>query len=529
MGNQILSKSVHPVGETKTNEELPLSSSDNLLKCDTFGGFVHIEWDPHQPVTPLGQLPFFIEFLKTANLFEPWVKDCPLTYTSPNGPGVRNILGTLFLAALAGQKRYAHITSIRNDTLNPPLLGMTKIVSEDSARRAFQNADPIACATWQKTHLKHCYEALLVEPWILDIDTTVKPLYGHQEGAEIGYNPKKPGRPCQIIHTFMIGQLRIVLDCEVLSGKQHSSNYTMPLLWELLDSLPLEKQPSLLRGDCAFGNENVLFETECRGRNYLYKLKKTKGVKTLIDFMSNGGEKWTDAGQGFEGIKGKLRLHGWSKPRTVLILRRPIPRKKGRPSKQSALMLPFYGETKPLNLDMKDYEYQVIVTNLELEIGTLAQLYRDRADSENIFDELKNQWGWGGFVTKDLLRSQIMVRIIAQVYNWWLLFVRFADREKHSEGITSRPLLLHGVARQIISGRQKTFIITPTHGKAKDAQERLGWMHHVLNWIKTKAEQLSVEDGWHALLSIIFSKFLKGRLLGAIKSLKNAMLCLDFG
>ena len=529
MSDEILLKLSHPVGETKTNEELFTSSSDNSLKCDTFDGLVHIEWDPHQSVTPLGQLPFFIEFLKTANLFEPWVKECPLAYTSPNGPGVRNILGTLFLAALAGQKRYAHITAIRNDTLNPPLLGMTKIVSEDSARRAFQNADPTACATWQKTHLKHCYEALLVEPWILDIDTTVKPLYGHQECAEIGYNPKKLGRPSHIIHTFMIGQLRMVLDCEVLSGKQHSSNYTMPALWELLDSLPPEKQPSLIRGDCAFGNENVLFDTERRGRNYLYKLKKTKGVKTLINFVSDEGKKWTDAGQGFEGIKGELRLQGWSKRRTVLILRRPIQRKSGRTSKQRALTFPFYDEMKKLSQEIKSYEYQVIVTNLELEILTLAQLYRDRGDSENVFDELKNQWGWGGFVTKDLLRSQIMVRIIAQVYNWWLLFVRFANREKHSEGITSRPLLLHGVARQTISGRQKTLIITPTHGKAKDAQERLGWMHRVLKWIKAQAEQLSVEDRWNALLSIIFSKFLNGRLLGSIKSLKNAVLCLEFG
>jgi hypothetical protein len=31
-------------------------------------------------------------------------------------------------------------------------------------------------------------------PWILDIDVTVKPLYGHQEAAQIGYNPKKTGR-----------------------------------------------------------------------------------------------------------------------------------------------------------------------------------------------------------------------------------------------------------------------------------------------------------------------------------------------
>jgi hypothetical protein len=38
-------------------------------------------------------------------------------------------------------------------------------------------------------------------------------------------------------------------------------------------------------------------------------------------------------------------------------------------------------------------------TSLTDEILTLGQLYRDRADAENVFDELKNQWGWGGFTT----------------------------------------------------------------------------------------------------------------------------------
>ena len=36
-------------------------------------------------------------------------------------------------------------------------------------------------------------EACLIG-WILDCDTTVKVLYGHQAGAEMGYNPTKPGR-----------------------------------------------------------------------------------------------------------------------------------------------------------------------------------------------------------------------------------------------------------------------------------------------------------------------------------------------
>jgi hypothetical protein len=42
------------------------------------------------------------------------------------------------------------------------------------------------------------------------------------------------------------------------------------------------------------------------------------------------------------------------------------------------------------------YEYAVLVTSLPDEIRTIAQHYRDRGDSENNFDELKNQWGGAG-------------------------------------------------------------------------------------------------------------------------------------
>ncbi|MDD2736360.1 MAG: hypothetical protein PHF56_20705 [Desulfuromonadaceae bacterium] len=77
------------------------------IPVDTFAGRIHVEWDPNAEVTPFGQLPFFIEFLKASGLFESFVSDCPLRYTSPNAPNVRDVLGTLVLSVLAGHKRYA--------------------------------------------------------------------------------------------------------------------------------------------------------------------------------------------------------------------------------------------------------------------------------------------------------------------------------------------------------------------------------------------------------------------------------------
>ena len=147
-----------------------------------------VEWDPTAAATPLGQLPFFIEFLKLGGLFDPWVADCPLTLRSPNAAAKRDILGTLLLAVLAGHQRYAHITALRGDAVNAVLLGMHRVMSEDSLRRALAKIDEATGVEWLQRHLDYTFRPLLGEPWILDV---IPPLnrYGRQEGAVVGYNP----------------------------------------------------------------------------------------------------------------------------------------------------------------------------------------------------------------------------------------------------------------------------------------------------------------------------------------------------
>ncbi len=40
----------------------------------------------------------------------------------------------------------------------------------------------------------------------------------------------------------------------------------------------------------------------------------------------------------------------------------------------------------------------MLVTNLTEELLAVSDRYRQRADAENVYDELKNQWGGGGFI-----------------------------------------------------------------------------------------------------------------------------------
>jgi len=192
---------IHPEGEPETGEMQP---PEGALSLDTFAGKIQFRWAPDAEVSSLGQMAFFIEFLKTSGLFDCWVNDCPLEYTSPNAPQRRDVLGTVLLSVLAGHWRYAHISALRGDGVNPELLGMRKVASEDSVRRALSAMKEEASEPWLKKHLKASYEPLLEEAWALDVDTTVKPLYGHQEDAKVGYNPQKPGRPSHAYHSYLI-------------------------------------------------------------------------------------------------------------------------------------------------------------------------------------------------------------------------------------------------------------------------------------------------------------------------------------
>ena len=267
------------MGEAKRRERLALTQA---MAVDTPGGRIHVQWDHTASASPNAQLTFFAEFLATTGVYESWVDSCPLRYSSPNAPSKRDVLGTWLLSILAGHKRYAHITGLRGDALSPQILGIEKIISEDALRCALARMSQEQSQAWLVPQLLGSVQAALSIPWILDIDTTIKPLYGKQEGAQVSYNPHKPGRPSHALHTYWVGNLRLVLNVVVSPGLEHSAAKARPGLMAVLDKLEPAQHPALVRGDCGFGNEPFIAELESRAQPYLFKLRKTQGVKRLL-------------------------------------------------------------------------------------------------------------------------------------------------------------------------------------------------------------------------------------------------------
>jgi len=322
----------------------------------------------------------------------------------------------------------------------------------------------------------------------------------------VGYNPHKPGRLAHAYPTFFISRLRLARDVVVAPGKQFHSRAVSQTFWPWWEKLPGACRPALVRADCAFGNEQFLLDCEQRGQPYLFRLRQTRGGQRLIEALSAPGE-WRDCGQGWQGKEASLRLSGWSRSRRVVGLRRRV--------ESAAAPELSDGQQPPLLsvVAVEPYEYVLLVTNTDWELAGLGRLYRERADSENTIDELKRQWGWGGFVTRDLLRCQVAARNVALVYNWWSLFVRCVEPQRPREAVTSRPLLLSAIGREVRHAGQTTVVLTRTHAEAGRVQRLLTDVSLFLSGLRNSAEQLSTRQCWERIGERILTPF---RLLEAV-------------
>ena len=112
------------------------------------------------------------------------------------------------------------------------------------------------------------------------------------------------------------------------------------------------------------------------------------------------------------------------------------------------------------------------MTSLKDEILTIAQHYRDRADIENVF---------------------VMPRLLPLVHSYSTLL---GDR--------------HGTQAQ------KRVVITSSHAKHASVRKVLSAASGFLSKIKQSAEQLTDFQRWRLILSKIFIRFLRGKVLGGV-------------
>jgi hypothetical protein len=399
-------------------------------------------------LTPYGGAAAWSHFLEKLGVVADLGRRFPLERTSPNATPVADVLQAFMFNCLLGGRRFAHARRVQDDQALAVILGLQKgrMCGEDAFYRMMAKVPRERARAWLAWSERDLYAAL-PSAFVADWDSTVNTRYGRQEEVARGYNPHKPGRGSHHPLLCIVAGTRLALYLKWRRGDTVSASHWIEAMEQVWSHPEMPLRLQLNRGDIGFAQEKIMAWHESPGvprPHYLFKLKLTANVRRAIARVP-----WPDwEGRPSLGLEQyaetSVKLEGWSRARRLIVTRTLKP---ATPSPQDV----FWGLDKE--------EFTAYVTNLEPSAATPSQIvltYRQRADAENVFDELKNQWGFSGFCSGKGVVSETAARLLLLTYNLWSLFVRVLKEEGvHREAITSRDDLLVMPAKLVVSGRQK--------------------------------------------------------------------------
>jgi len=287
-----------------------------------------------------------------------------------------DLLLALMYALIAGLRRINKTELLQYNGAFLDLLWLDRFPNETTLRRFLQRMAPQAIRQLVSLHdqLRDQLWAVPQAPSsvILDLDSVVLTLYGHQPGAHVGYNPRKKGRrsyhPLLCFEAyrqeFWHGSLR--------PGDTSANTGVVFFLQRCLAKVPasIPRSRMRVRADSGFFGGKFIGSLENQGLGYVIVAKEYRPIKDRAR-----SARFHKLRNGFEVAEFRYQAHGWPRARRFVVMRRPIPEDPV--------------EAKQLTL-FKDrrYGYSVFVTNLALEPWRIWKFYQPRAIIEKNIREL---------------------------------------------------------------------------------------------------------------------------------------------
>jgi hypothetical protein len=359
---------------------------------------IKIEWTD-KPVTPWGGLTLFSGLAQQVGLVSALREALPFRLTSPNATDPVEVVLAFMAGVLAGSRRLAHIERLRWDEGVRQILGIDRFVSDTTLGRFFRR--------FGSKQVTEVFEVL--ERWqlqqvglseeILDLDSSAFERYGHQEGAVLGYNPKKHRRPSHHPLIATLGNRTWVVHAWLRSGNTSSSRGADDFLDETLALLPEGQSIAYLRADSGFGNDPFLNKVEEKKFIYAISARFTKGLKNEVAKVAH----WRELEPGIAVAETVFQAQGWKKSRRVVLIRQ---RNKENDFVRGRELF-----------DDPAYAYQAILTNRTDSPEEVWRFYRKHADIENQIRELKWDYGIDGFCQKKFYATEAAFRFVCLTYN----------------------------------------------------------------------------------------------------------------
>jgi hypothetical protein len=349
-----------------------------------------------------------------------------------------DMLSILLLGIICGQNRISKIEAFTHDPLLQKLYGLTDKISDSSLidrlkRFAMTHSSEYMALIGKLSNKVHSKLSTMHD--ILDLDSSVKTVYGNQEGAEKGFNVKHKG--ANSYHPLMafLNSTRECLLSWLRPGNTYTANGADEFIRQAFAIMPKRIKSLLVRADSGFFSDKLIGAIEeKKGVKYLIKVK----LKNMASVVSR--QDWQDV----PGIPNMqicnffYRPNSWDKARnfsSVRILKK---------IEKDGLLFP-----------KKEWKYFCYCTNIVDNPLQIHKLYGDRGTSENWIENVKNQMFAGQLLTNDFWANEMLWLSSVMAYNISVWMRKLSDDKSwHEEPATFRAWFVQLAGKIVYSGRQ---------------------------------------------------------------------------
>ena len=348
------------------------------------------------------------------------------------------IIQAIVLGILSGANRMIKIEKFTMDPLAQKLLNLPRPIDKDTLRIRLKKftlmhtnelLDVIATMS-QKIHRR-----LGTAQDILDMDSSVVTVYGHQQQSAKGYNPTHKGKKSYHPLFAFLNSTREVLGAWLRPGDVHTAHNAQEFLKETIARLPKNIKHLLIRADSGFFDDKIMSLIEgYEEYQYLIKVK----LKNLSRLLSHQQWQTIPGMPGWQMCEWEHKGHGWKKSRRFVAVRL----EDGWIDREGLF-------------PQKAYRYFCYVTNIEESPLALHRLYGDRGESENWIEAVKNQLFGGQMRMNSFWGNEALLLMSVLAYNL-SLWMRKLTSEKawRQEPMTFRLWFIQLAGRLVSTGRR---------------------------------------------------------------------------
>ena len=355
---------------------------------------------------------------------------------------------SIIFASLCGVNRLSKIARFTEDPLVRKLLRLKESLDDSNIKARLlklgQNgANKLLekSLRFTKKWVKKCSLSRIT----IDCDSTEQTVYGHQEGASKGYNPKNKGKLSYHPLICFLSEMKIVLNSWFRTGSAYTSNGIVDFMQQTLAALPHSVKRIFFRADSGFFNGKLFDLLEEKGHEYLVKAKLTNTIKQLLS-----GQKWKETDSRTAVCEFEYQAQGWSKARKMYAVRIVT----------EYVEKDFFGLIEHIPV----YDYFCYCTNLKgLTVIKIHALYGERAECENWIENTKNQLYAGQTITNDFHVNDILWQLSVMAYNISVLMRYDSDYKTWKQEPKSFREWFILVPGKVVTNARKTIVKMSVH------------------------------------------------------------------